>query len=107
MPLTVKQLERVRFLRSSMVYDAISGNYKAYKDARKEYASLAIKDFDAVRQMKAPKVTAPLFSKPGFNMLVVYLRDLFRIKTPEEKLLKKMGQEVIRQQNINKINTQV
>ena len=36
MPLTVKQIERVRQLRSSMVYDAILGNYKAYKEARKE-----------------------------------------------------------------------
>ena len=107
MPLTVKQLERVKFLRSSMVYDAISGNYKAYKEARKEYASLAIKDFDAVRQVKAPKVTAPIFSKPGFNMLCVYLRDLFRIKTSEEKLLKKFGQDAIKQHNINKINTQI
>ena len=89
MPLTVKQIERVRHLRSSMVYDAISGNYKAYKKARKEYASLAIQDFDTVRQMKAPKVTAPLFSKYGLNMLWVYVRDLFRFKTPEEKILKK------------------
>lgn len=107
MPLTVKQLERVRQLRSSMVYDAILGNYKAYKEARKEYASLAIQDFDTVRQMKAPKATAPLLSKYGFNMLLVYVRDLFRIKTPDEKLFKKMGQEAIRQHNINKINTQV
>ena len=95
MPLTVKQIERVRHLRSSMVYDAISGNYKAYKKARKEYASLAIQDFDTVRQMKAPKVTAPLFSKYGLNMLWVYVRDLFRFKTPDEKTLKKMGQEVL------------
>ena len=95
MPLTVKQLERVRHLRSSMVYDAISGNYKAYKKARKEYASLAIQDFDTVRTMKAPKVTAPLFSKYGLNMLWVYVRDLFRFKTPDEKTLKKMGQEAL------------
>ena len=91
MPLTVKQIERVRQLRSSMVYDAILGNYKAYKEARKEYASLAIQDFDTVRQMKAPKATAPLLSKYGFNMLLVYVRDLFRIRTPDEKLFKKMG----------------
>ena len=95
MPLTVKQIERVRHLRSSMVYDAISGNYTAYKKARKEYSSLAIQDFDTVRQMKAPKVTAPLFSKYGLNMLWVYVRDLFRFKTPDEKTLKKMGQEVL------------
>ena len=78
-----------------MVYDAILGNYKAYKEARKEYASLAIQDFDTVRQMKAPKATAPLLSKYGFNMLLVYVRDLFRFKTPDEKTLKKMGQEVL------------
>lgn len=107
MALTVKQLDRVRFLRSSMVYDAISGNYKAYKEASKEYASLAIQDFEAVRKMKAPKVTAPLFSKYGLNMLFVYFRELFRIKTPDEKLFKKMGKEALRQHNINKINTQV
>ena len=104
MPLTVKQIERVRQLRSSMVYDAILGNYKAYKEARKEYASLAIQDFDTVRQMKAPKATAPLFSKYGFNMLFVYVRDLFRIKTPDEKLFKKMGQELLAK---SKIDTKV
>jgi hypothetical protein len=90
-----------------MIYDAISGNYKAYKKARNEYASLAIQDFDTVRSMNAPKVTAPLFSKYGFNMLCVYVRDLFRFKTPEEKVLKKMGQEFLRSQAISKINTQV
>ena len=107
MPLTIKQLDRVSHLRASMVYDAISGNYKAYKKARKEYASLAVQDFDTVRMMKSPKVTAPLFSKPGLNMLFTYVRDLFRIKTPDERLLKKMGKEVLRQQGINKIKTRV
>lgn len=107
MPLTIKQLERVRHLRASMVYDAVSGNYKAYKKARKEYASLAVKDLDAVRNLKAPKVTVPLFSKYGLNMLGVYLRDLFRLKTPDEKLLKKLGKELLRKENINKINKSV
>jgi hypothetical protein len=54
--------------------------------------------------MKAPKATAPLFSEYGFNMLLVYVRDLFRIKTPDEKLFKKMGQELLAK---SKIDTKV
>ena len=102
MALTVKQIERVKQLRSSMVFDAVLGNYKAYKTAKKEYASLAVKDFDTVRKLPAPKATVPLFSKQGLNMMMVAVRDFFRIKTPEEKLLKKMGTEYKNKLNARK-----
>ena len=93
MPLTLRQLDRVKQLRSSMTYDAILGNYKNFKNAKKEYAVLAIKDFNTVRQLPAPKVIVPLFSRQGIQMLFVMVRDFFRVKTPEEKILKKMGND--------------
>ena len=93
MPLSVEQLNKVKQLRTSMAYDALLGNYKAFRNAKKEYASLAIKDFHAVRQIKAPKVSVPLFSKQGLRLMFIAIREFFRIKTPEEKQLKKMGAE--------------
>ena len=44
------------------------------------------------------------YFKYGFNLLFVYVRDLFRIKTPDEKLFKKMGQELLAK---SKIDTKV
>ena len=93
MALTVKQLNRVKELRSSIVYNAVLGNYKAFKKAKKEYASLVVQDFETVRKLPIPKAKAPLFSAPGIRMFIVALRDFFRVKTMDEKLLKKMTKE--------------
>lgn len=101
MALTIKQLERVKYLRSSIVCDALLGNYKNFKNAKKEYATLAIKDFDTVRKLPAPKATASIFSRQGLNILLVNIIDMFRIKTPDEKLLKRMGQEMLKKSKIN------
>jgi hypothetical protein len=87
--------------RTSMVYSAAKGNYKEFKQASKEYASLAVKNFELLSQVKAPSIKVPLFSAIGWNMFKVYLLNKLRIKTPDEKLLKKLGQE---QEIKNKLN---
>ena len=92
MKLSPVQLNRVQELKSSMFWDVLSGNYKNYKSARKEFAKLAVQDFESVKKVQGPGITGvPLFSKMGLKMAYVMVRDLFRVKTPEEKLLKQMA----------------
>lgn len=93
MKLTPVQINRVNKLRTSIILDAALGNYKNYKNAKKEYASLAVKDYQTIKNLPAPKFSVPLFSKTGFNLLFVRFLELFRIKTPDEKLFKKMAKE--------------
>ena len=102
MGLTVSQIKRAQYLRSSMAYDAFFGNYKSFKEAKKEYASLAVQDIQKIRELPAPSVNAPLYSKYGLNMLYVAIRDFFRKKTPDEKRLKQMGYEELKRQRLNK-----
>ena len=97
MSLSVEQLNKAKQLRTSMTYDVMLGSYKAFKNAKKEYASLAVKDFQAVSQIKAPEVSVPLFSKLGLRFMFFAIREFFRIKTPDEKLLKKMVVEYKKQ----------
>ena len=103
MGLTIKQIERVKQLRNTMTYDALLGNYKSFKKAKQEYASLAVQDFQTTSQIKTPPVKVPLFSKMGLNMLYVAVRNFFSKKTPDEKLLKKMGQEAHAKQKLNEL----
>ena len=88
MGLSVSELERVKYLQNSMQLNVLSGNYKNYKEAHKEYASLAVKDFNTVKLIKSQPVAVSLFSKTGFNILYVAIRNFFRIKSSDEKLLK-------------------
>ena len=102
MGLSVSELKRAQYLRSSMAYDAFFGNYKSFKEAKKEYASLAVRDFQKVKELPMPKASAPIITKYGLNMLYVAIRDFFRIKTPDEKRLKQMGYEELKKQRLNK-----
>ena len=90
---------KIAQLKSDIVYSAALGNYKGFKAASKEHAKLAVENFDVARQIPAPSFKAPLFSKAGLRMAKVWFFNKFRIKTPEEKLLKQMGkQERLKQQ---------
>ena len=84
-----------------MIYDSLLGDYKSFKSARKEYAKLAVQDLDAIKQLPRPNVNVPLFSRYGMRMMKIWFCELFRIKTPEEKLLNKMGKELKAKQKIN------
>ena len=66
------------------------GRYKDYVACHKELASKAVKNFDEYLDYARINIRVPLFSKEGLNILSVAIKDKFRRKTPDEKLLKKM-----------------
>lgn len=91
--------KRIAQLKSDMVFSAALGNYKVFKQAIKEHAKLAVDNFELSKNISGPSVKAPLFSKAGLRMAKVWILNMFRIKTPEEKLLKKMAkQEKLKQE---------
>ncbi len=88
-------VQRLQQLRSDKIFNYVFGDYKGYKTAAKEFAKLSVENpesFKILQQTPAPKITVPMFSKPGLKMLKVWFLDKFRVKTPEEKALKKMCQ---------------
>ena len=97
--LTSPVAKRIAKLKSDMVFSAAAGNYKIFKNAMKEHAKLAVDNFELSKNISAPSVKAPLFSKAGLRMAKVWFLNMFRIKTSEEKLLKKMAkQEKLKQE---------
>jgi hypothetical protein len=87
--------ENVSKLKNDMFFAILDGNYKAFKNARKSYATIAVKDFDAVKNIQAPTIqNVPLFSKLGLKMLKVVLLNKFRIKSADEKNLIKMEKQL-------------
>lgn len=91
--LTSPVAKRIAQLKSDTAFSAVTGDYKGFKHAIKEYAKLAVDNFELSKNISSPSVKAPLFSKAGLRMAKVWFLNLFRIKTPEEKLLKKMAKQ--------------
>ena len=85
--------QQLSYLRKEVVYSALGGNYKNFKVATKEHAKLAVNNYDIAKQVKSPKITVPIFSKYGFNLLKVMVLNFFRKKSPEENLLRKIAKE--------------
>lgn len=82
---------RLAQLKSEKMLSVLTGDYKGYKQAAKDYAKLALENFDELKTLPSPqKITVPLFSKAGLRMAKVWFLEKFRVKTPEEKALKKM-----------------
>ena len=82
---------RLTQLKSEKILSALSGDYQGYKQAVKDFAKLAVENFDELKKLPPQqKITVPLFSKLGFRMAKVWFLEKFRVKTPEEKALKKM-----------------
>ena len=87
-------INKLNQLKSDITYNVLLGNYKDYKKSLKEYSKLAVDNFEYVTKTKSPTIkNAPLFSKIGFNIMKIWFLNLFRKKSPEEKLLKKMSLE--------------
>lgn len=83
-------------LRTQKMLNQITGNYKAYKKSAKQFAKLAVENPEVFREFMhtpRPEVKLPLFSKYTLRMLKVWFLEKFRIKTPEEKALKKLAQK--------------
>lgn len=90
-------------LKSNIGLSSLLGNYKDYKTARKEFASLAMNHFETSMTAPGAKIqNVPLFSKPGMNILKVIILDFFRKKTPAEKQYKKMLKDFKKAQKIIK-----
>ncbi len=80
-------------LKSEKMLSVLIGDYKSYKKAAKDFAVLAVNNFDEFKSLSAQqKVSAPLFSKLGFRMAKVWFLEKFRVKTPEEKQLAKLSE---------------
>lgn len=96
-------IERLASLKNDQVYSAFSGDYKGFKTAAKEYAKLAVNNFDYALKAKAMEVKVPLFSSYGLKMAKVWFLNKFRIKTPEEKAFKKLAKEYKMKKDFEKI----
>ena len=96
-------IEKLTSLKYDQALSAVSGNYKGFKNASKEYAKIAVKHFDEALQAKGPEIKAPLFSAYGLKMMKIWFLNNFRIKSPEEKAFKKMGKEYKMKQEIEKL----
>lgn len=88
-----KTLEALKRLRQDMTMSSVFGDYQGFKNAKIEYAKIAVKNFELAKTIKGGGATAPLFSKYGLNMLKVMICNFFRKKTPEEKLLIQKAKE--------------
>lgn len=89
-----QRINRLQQLKTETIWSTVTGDYKGFKKAAKEFAKEAIQDFEAAKAAKVPYIqNVPLFSKTGLKMAKVWFLNKFRIKTPEEKMLKKMMKE--------------
>ena len=86
-------MQQAQNLRTSMMYSFMTGNYKEYREASKEYAKIGVKHFDELCTLPKNNVSVSLFSKVGMRMLKVYILNLFSKKTPEEKEFAKLASE--------------
>ncbi len=96
-------IEKLSSLKYDQAISVIKGNYKGYKNASKEYAKIAVKNFDESLQAKGPEIKVPLFSAYGLRFVKVWFLNKFRIKSPEEKAFKKMCKEYKMKQEISKM----
>lgn len=76
--------------RYECILSATEGNYKRYKNACKNNAKLTLENYEIATQINSPKITVPLYSAVGLNMLKIAVLSFFRRKTPEEKQLMEM-----------------
>ena len=89
-------LERLTKLRYNQVISTLAGDYTGFRNASKEFASIAVKDFEIAKQVKGPVVqNVPLFSKTGMKMAKVLFLNLFRKKTADEKTLAQLYEKFL------------
>ncbi len=96
-------IRKLSSLKSDQVYSVAMGDYKGFKKASIDYAKLAVKNFELLAETTSPSIKVPLFSKLGLKMAKVWLLNKFRVKTPEEKALKKLVKEYKNKQKISQM----
>lgn len=84
-------INHLKSLKSDSAFSLLLGDYKGFKEAHAKYAELAVDNFETAMSLESPvKGTIPLFSKMGLRIVKCMFLNAFRVKTPKEKLLKKM-----------------
>ena len=97
--------EKMKQLKWDLAYNVLLGNAKKAKEYHREFAKLAVDNFEIAIQIPAPiKGRAPFFSKTGLKMLKYILYDVFTKRTPEEKQLKRMTEEYQLKKKLEKYN---
>lgn len=81
--------ETLKRLQNDKFWSYVTGDYKGFKKASKEYAKAAVNDFETAKQVQknTPVIKAPIFSKVGLSAFKIWFLNKFRIKSPEEKEL--------------------
>ena len=78
--------EKMKQLKWDHAQNMLLGNAKKAKESYREYAKLAIDNFEIATQIPSPiKGSTPLFSKTGLKILKYIIYDIFTKRTPEEK----------------------
>ena len=89
---TLEVQSNLRGLQIDMYSAVLRGNHKDFVKAKTQYSDIAVDNFDALKSMKPiGKINVNLFSKEGFKMAKIAFLELFRKRTPNEKLLEKMA----------------
>lgn len=89
-----QRINRLQQLKADTIWSTVTGDYKGFKKAAKEFAKEAVQDFEAAKAVQVPLYNkVSIFSKTGLKMFKIWLLNKLRIKTPEEKLLKKLMKE--------------
>ena len=97
--------DKMKQLKWDHAHNMLLGNAKKAKESYREFAKLAVDNFEIATQLPAPiKGNVPLFSKTGLKILKYVLYDIFTKRTPEEKKLKRMSEEYQLKKNLEKYN---
>ena len=92
-PVLEPKINKLVELKRSLIFTQIIGDYSTYKIVHQEYADFGVKNFELLKSVNFPDVNVPLFSREGLNMMKIMVKEMFREKTPEEKLLTKLFRE--------------
>ena len=86
--------DKMKQLKLDHARNMLLGNAKKAKEAYREYAKLAVDNFELSTQIPSPiSGNIPLFSKTGLKILKYIIYDKFTKRTPAEKKLKEMAEE--------------
>ena len=86
--------EKMRRLKWDHASNMLLGNAKKAKEIYREYAKLAVDNFEIATQIPSPiNGKTSLFSKTGLRLLKYIIYDKFTKSTPAEKKLKEMADE--------------
>ena len=97
--------EKMRQLKWDHAQNMLLGNAKKAKESYREYAKIAVDNFEIATQIPSPiKGSTPLFSKTGLKILKYIIYDKFTKSTPAEKKLKEMAEEYQLKKNLEKHN---